>query len=185
MKGQETQDAYDKFDYELCGHELPHYVVSDGPRLAMVFSSGELQARGFKVSISSINCQFGVASTFRTYINQIENRAPHRQCIRLKRNTKSPALLHRTDHVRSRTKVHRVKRVNLTAQGFLQNIYQVGSTSNLISLKCINVSVGHSQCIDTNCTYKFLATPNEQVTIVFDHFKVKADNANVTGGAYG
>lgn len=38
---------------------------------------------------------------------------------------------------------------------------------------------------DTNCTYLFLATPNEQVTIVFDHFKVKADNANVTGGAYG
>lgn len=30
-----------------------------------------------------------------------------------------------------------------------------------------------------------MATPNEQVTIVFDHFKVKADNANVTGGAYG
>lgn len=50
MKGQETQDAYDKFDYELCGYEIPHYVVSDGPRLAMVFSSGELQARGFKVN---------------------------------------------------------------------------------------------------------------------------------------
>lgn len=49
MKGQETQDAYDKFDYELCGYDIPHYVVSDGPRLAMVFSSGELQARGFKV----------------------------------------------------------------------------------------------------------------------------------------
>lgn len=31
----------------------------------------------------------------------------------------------------------------------------------------------------------FLATPNEQVTIIFDHFKVKADNANTTGGAYG
>lgn len=31
----------------------------------------------------------------------------------------------------------------------------------------------------------FHATPNEQVTIVFDHFKVKADGANVTGGAYG
>jgi len=30
-----------------------------------------------------------------------------------------------------------------------------------------------------------MATPNEQVTIVFDHFKVKADNANTTGGAYG
>lgn len=51
LKGQETQDAYDKFDYELCGMDLPtpKIVVSDGPRLAMVFSSGELQARGFKV----------------------------------------------------------------------------------------------------------------------------------------
>lgn len=39
---------------------------------------------------------------------------------------------------------------------------------------------------DANCTYFFHATPNEQVTIVFDHFKVKADGANVTtGGAYG
>lgn len=51
LKGQETQDAYDKFDYELCGFDIPHSVVSDGPRLAMVFSSGELQARGFKVCI--------------------------------------------------------------------------------------------------------------------------------------
>lgn len=49
LKGQETQDAYDKFDYELCGNDTPSYVVSDGPRLAMVFSSGEIQARGFKV----------------------------------------------------------------------------------------------------------------------------------------
>jgi CUB domain len=38
---------------------------------------------------------------------------------------------------------------------------------------------------DTNCSFVFLATPNEQVTIIFDHFKVKADNANTTGGAYG
>lgn len=51
LKGQETQDAYDKFDYELCGNDTPTYVVSDGPRLAMVFSSGEIQARGFKVKI--------------------------------------------------------------------------------------------------------------------------------------
>jgi hypothetical protein len=43
-------DAYDKFDYELCGNEIPLPVVSDGPRLVMVFSSGELQGRGFKVS---------------------------------------------------------------------------------------------------------------------------------------
>lgn len=49
LKGQETQDAYDKFDYELCGTEIPHLITSDGPRLAMVFSAGELQAKGFKV----------------------------------------------------------------------------------------------------------------------------------------
>ena len=42
-------DAYDKYDHELCGTEKPHPVVSDGPRLVMVFSSGELQGRGFKV----------------------------------------------------------------------------------------------------------------------------------------
>lgn len=42
-------DAYDKYDHELCGTEKPLPVVSDGPRLVMVFSSGELQGRGFKV----------------------------------------------------------------------------------------------------------------------------------------
>lgn len=42
-------DAYDKYDHELCGTEKPIPVVSDGPRLVMVFSSGELQGRGFKV----------------------------------------------------------------------------------------------------------------------------------------
>eukprot|EP00090_Calanus_glacialis_P014380 TRINITY_DN23170_c0_g1_i1.p1 TRINITY_DN23170_c0_g1~~TRINITY_DN23170_c0_g1_i1.p1 ORF type:complete len:870 (-),score=100.53 TRINITY_DN23170_c0_g1_i1:1263-3872(-) len=29
-----------------------------------------------------------------------------------------------------------------------------------------------------NCTYLFLATPSQQVQIVFDHFKVRADNIN-------
>lgn len=49
LKGQETTDSYDKFDYELCGSENPPPVVSDGPRLVMVFSAGEFQGRGFKV----------------------------------------------------------------------------------------------------------------------------------------
>jgi len=31
---------------------------------------------------------------------------------------------------------------------------------------------------DLNCTYLFLATPTQQVQIVFDHFKVRADNIN-------
>lgn len=50
LKGQEATDSYDKFDYELCGEESqpPPHVVSDGPRLVMVFSSGELQGGGFK-----------------------------------------------------------------------------------------------------------------------------------------
>lgn len=49
LKGQEATDSYDKFDHEMCGNKSnPSYVVSDGPRLVMVFSSGELQAQGFK-----------------------------------------------------------------------------------------------------------------------------------------
>jgi len=49
LKGQEATDSYDKFDYEMCGNKSnPNHVVSDGPRLVMVFSSGELQATGFK-----------------------------------------------------------------------------------------------------------------------------------------
>lgn len=60
LKGQETQDAYDKFDYELCGFDVPHMVVSDGPRLAMVFSSGEIQARGFKVCLFRVKIKDGV-----------------------------------------------------------------------------------------------------------------------------
>jgi len=49
LKGQEATDSYDKFDYEMCGNNSnPSHIVSDGPRLVMVFSSGELQAQGFK-----------------------------------------------------------------------------------------------------------------------------------------
>lgn len=49
LKGQEATDSYDKFDYELCGvNSNPNHVVSDGPRLVMVFSSGESQGQGFK-----------------------------------------------------------------------------------------------------------------------------------------
>jgi CUB domain len=52
LKGQETMDAYDKYDHEFCGEMLPAQVVSDGPRLVMVFSSGELQGRGFKAKFN-------------------------------------------------------------------------------------------------------------------------------------
>lgn len=49
LRGQEAMDLYDKFDYEMCGDEADEKVVtSEGARLAMVFSSGELHGRGFK-----------------------------------------------------------------------------------------------------------------------------------------
>lgn len=51
LKGQETTDSYDKFDYEMCGGQMkPSIVVSDGPRLVMVFSSGEAMGKGFKAN---------------------------------------------------------------------------------------------------------------------------------------
>lgn len=38
---------------------------------------------------------------------------------------------------------------------------------------------------DTNCTYLFLGESNEQVTIVFDNFKIRADSVNGSIGSYG
>lgn len=87
----------------------------------------------------------------------------------------------------SHTEVHHVREVNLIVHGFLQSIYRVSHLHENVNIPT-NFSILtmlSAFLLDTNCTYKFLATPNEQVTIVFDHFKVKADNANVTGGAYG
>ncbi|XP_037896607.1 uncharacterized protein LOC119641817 isoform X3 [Glossina fuscipes] len=132
LKGQETADAYDKFDYELCGNETQR-VVSDGPRLAMVFSSGELQGRGFKGKY-----------TFETEYKIPGTAAPDGSC--------------------SFTYVSASKkRGELNSPRYPSNYPS-----------------------DTNCSYLFLAETNEQVTIVFDHFKIKADgNPNVTAGAYG
>ncbi|XP_037944623.1 uncharacterized protein LOC119677377 isoform X3 [Teleopsis dalmanni] len=132
LKGQETADAYDKFDYELCGNETQR-VVSDGPRLAMVFSSGELQGRGFKGKY-----------TFETEYKIPGTAAPDGTCS--------------FTYVSSSK-----KRGELNSPRYPSNYPS-----------------------ETNCSYLFLAEPNEQVTIVFDHFKVKADgNANATVGAYG
>ncbi|XP_031631169.1 uncharacterized protein LOC116345699 isoform X2 [Contarinia nasturtii] len=132
LKGQETQDAYDKFDYEFCGHDIPHLVMSDGPRVVMVFSSGELQARGFKAKYS-----------FETEYKVPGTAAPDGSCSFVYRSTSR-------------------KKGDFNSPRF---------PSKYIS--------------DSNCSYKFLATPNEQVTILFDHFKIKAVNSNITGGGYG
>ncbi|EDV30312.2 uncharacterized protein Dana_GF23226, isoform A [Drosophila ananassae] len=132
LKGQETADAYDKFDYELCGNETQR-VISEGPRLAMVFSSGELQGRGFKGKY-----------TFETEYKIPGTAAPDGTCS--------------FTYVSSSK-----KRGELNSPRYPSNYPS-----------------------DTNCSYLFLGEANEQVTIVFDHFKIKADNnANATAGAYG
>ncbi len=52
LKGQEQTDAYDKYDYEMCGDNQPTTMLSDGPRLVMIFASGDSQGRGFKARYS-------------------------------------------------------------------------------------------------------------------------------------
>ncbi|XP_059483669.1 tolloid-like protein 1 isoform X3 [Neocloeon triangulifer] len=132
LKGQETMDAYDKYDHEFCGEMLPAQVVSDGPRLVMVFSSGEVQGRGFKAKY-----------TFETEYRIPGTAAPDGSCTFTYRSTSR-------------------KRGEFNSPRYPSN-YPSG----------------------TNCTYIFIATPNEQVNIVFDHFKVRADSANTTHGSYG
>lgn len=129
LKGQETTDSYDKFDHELCDTIQQFSVVSDGPRLVMVFSSGESLGRGFKGKYS-----------FETEYKIPGTAAPDGTCSFVYRST-------------SRKKGE-----------FNSPRYPSNYPSEM------------------NCSYVFLATPNEQVVIVFDHFKVKA---NTSGSAYG
>ncbi|XP_063987835.1 tolloid-like protein 2 isoform X2 [Diachasmimorpha longicaudata] len=134
LKGQEATDSYDKFDYEMCGNESnPSQVVSDGPRLVMVFSSGESkQGLGFKAKYS-----------FETEYKIPGTAAPDGSC---------------TFTYRSSSR----KKGEFNSPRYPSNYPS-----------------------DTNCTYLFLATPNEQVTLVFDHFKVRTRNVNLTVGYYG
>ncbi|KYN17419.1 Cubilin [Trachymyrmex cornetzi] len=133
LKGQEATDSYDKFDYEMCGNNSnPSHIVSDGPRLVMVFSSGELQAQGFKAKY-----------IFETEYKIPGTAAPDGSC---------------TFTYRSSSR----KRGEFNSPRYPSNYPS-----------------------DTNCTYFFLATPDEQVALIFDHFKVRTRNDNVTVGYYG
>ncbi|XP_073992493.1 cubilin isoform X2 [Rhodnius prolixus] len=133
LKGQEATDSYEKFDHELCGEESqPIEVVSDGPRLVMVFSSGDKVGRGFKAKY-----------TFETEYRIPGTAAPDGTCTFTYRSS-------------SRKKGE-----------FNSPRYPSNYPSR------------------TNCTFTFIATPNEQVSLVFDHFKVRADSANGTFGSYG
>ena len=48
VRGQEEEHAYDKPDREECGTIPPQPIVAPGPRLFMVFSSGESVGAGFR-----------------------------------------------------------------------------------------------------------------------------------------
>ncbi|EDW24358.1 GL23444 [Drosophila persimilis] len=133
LKGQETADAYDKFDYELCGNETQR-VISEGPRLGHGLQLG--------------GAARGVASRAST---------PSRREYKIP-GTAAPDGTCSFTYVSSSK-----KRGELNSPRYPSNYPS-----------------------DTNCSYLFLAEANEQVTIVFDHFKIKADNnANATAGAYG
>ncbi|XP_065169996.1 bone morphogenetic protein 1 isoform X3 [Atheta coriaria] len=132
-KGQETTDSYDKFDHELCGESnKTQVIVSEGPRMVLVFSSGEKMGRGFKANY-----------TFETEYRIPGTAAPDGSC---------------TFTYRSASK----KKGEFNSPRYPSNYPS-----------------------DTNCTYSFLATPNEQVILIFENFKVRADSANSTIGSYG
>lgn len=133
LKGQEATDSYDKFDHELCQkNSIPPIVVSDGPRLVMVFSSGESHGTGFKANY-----------TFETEYKIPGTASPDGSC---------------TFTYRSSSR----KKGEFNSPRYPSNYPS-----------------------DTNCTYNFIATPNEQVTLIFDHFKVRTKNVNITVGHYG
>ncbi|XP_022127988.2 dorsal-ventral patterning tolloid-like protein 1 isoform X2 [Pieris rapae] len=137
LRGQEATDSYDKHDAELCGDgdvipSFPPPLLSDGPRLVLVFSSGELQGRGFKAKY-----------TFETEYRVPGTAAPGGEC----------AFTYRSEAK---------KRGEFNSPRYPSNYPS-----------------------HTNCTYTLVATPNEQVTVVFDHFKVRADAWNATAGLYG
>ncbi|XP_063545842.1 cubilin isoform X1 [Cydia strobilella] len=138
LRGQEATDSYDKHDAELCGESspgpppYPPLLTSDGPRLVLVFSSGELQGRGFKAKY-----------TFETEYRVPGTAAPTGEC----------AFTYRSE-ARKRGEFNSPR-------------YPSNYPSRM------------------NCTYTLDATPNEQVTVVFDHFKMRADAWNATAGLYG
>ena len=48
----QSHDAVEEFDYVFCGQTLPAPVLSEGPTLVVVFSSGSTQGQGFKARYS-------------------------------------------------------------------------------------------------------------------------------------
>ena len=149
-------DAYDKYDHEFCGTEKPYPVISEGPRLVMVFSSGELQGRGFKVNLIKTKIFNSISTKYNKWIKQFQGKYSFETEYKIPGTAAPDGTCSFT--YRSTSK----KKGEFNSPRYPSNYPS-----------------------DTNCSFVFLATPNEQVTIIFDNFKVKADSANTTGGAYG
>lgn len=141
-------DLYDKFDYEMCGDEADEKVVtSEGARLAMVFSSGELHGRGFKAKYTFETGKRFKVIFFLMFYSII--------CYSLEYLIPGTAAPNGTCHFTYRSESK--KRGDFNSPRHPAN-YPNG----------------------LNCTFLFLATPNEQVTVIFDQFKIKVDVANIS-----
>lgn len=142
-------DLYDKFDYEMCGDKADEKVVtSEGARLAMVFSSGEVQGRGFKAQYTfetgkRTKKNIDSAVVISNLLSSLEYLIP---------GTAAP---NGTCHFTYRSESK--KRGDFNSPRHPAN-YPNG----------------------LNCTFLFMATPNEQVTVIFDQFKIRVDKANVS-----
>ncbi|XP_065225837.1 tolloid-like protein 2 isoform X2 [Planococcus citri] len=132
LKGQEQTDAYDKYDYEMCGENQPKTMISEGPRLVMIFASGDSQGRGFKAKYK-FETEYLIPGT----------PAPDGSCM------------------------YTYKSTSQKKGEFNSPRYPGNYPSN------------------TTCMYYFYPTQNEQVALIFDTFKVRADNANATVAQFG
>ncbi|XP_050425565.1 cubilin-like isoform X2 [Adelges cooleyi] len=133
LKGQEEKNKYDLFDHEICGEQTYNKVFqSDGPRLALVFSSENIEGRGFKAKFTFIP-EYLVPGT--------------------------PA----TD-----SSCHYSYRSSCIKQGYFNSPRHPYYYPNGL-----------------DCTFIFYLSSDEQITLIFDHFKIKTTKSNTSIAQYG
>ncbi|KAF0312474.1 Neuropilin-1 [Amphibalanus amphitrite] len=152
LRGQEVKEAFDKFDRELCGRQVPESVRSNGARLTLVFSSGATQGSGFKA-----NFKF-----------ETEYQSDH---LYLPTECQSDHLYLPSEYLIPGTAAPdgSCRFTYNSAAGKRGDFNSPRHPANYPSA--------------TACEYTFETQRNEQVRLVFDNFKVRAENIN--GSAYG
>lgn len=152
----------------------------------MVFSSGELkQGRGFKARWDVIFTLFSVLFLLIVIINGIENTLPY-QCIYsiLAAFNVLQAIEWVLNWIVNRYSFETEYKIPGTAAPDGSCTFTYRSSSRKKG-EFNSPRYPSNYPSDINCTYLFLATPNEQVTLVFDHFKVRSQPSNSTTGFYG